>query len=363
MTDPVKPRRYDNSARRSHSDETRQRILGAARQAMVDRGYQATNVADIAAAVGVHIDTVYRLIGPKPVLLRELIERAISGRDAAVVAEERDYVKAIRAEADPARKLAIYAAAMYEIQGRLAPLLLALRDAATTEPEARQVWQEISDRRAANMRRLTVDLATAGGLRPGLSLEHAADIIWVTNSAEVYLLLTRERGWPPERYRQWLEETWCRLLLPEPSLQGPPDSASPGEAQRNVSLFRRLIDEGFVAGTTDVLPEILSADFVEHQRHAFGSGDAHGIEALAETIRALHAAIDDFSLTIEDVVADRDRVWARLQTHGTTRPAPGMPAQPVSTEVIDICRFRDGRIVEHWGAINRPPAAGRWPTA
>ncbi|HEX3542021.1 MAG TPA: TetR/AcrR family transcriptional regulator [Acidimicrobiales bacterium] len=237
MTDPVKPRRYDNTSRRSHSDETRRRILGVAHQAMVERGYQATNIADVAAAVGVHIDTVYRLIGPKPVLLRELIERAISGRDAAVRPEDRDYVKAIRTEADPARKLAIYAAAMYDIQGRLAPLLLALRDAATTAPEAKQVWQEISDRRATNMRLLVEDLAGAGGLRPGLSTNDAADIIWVTNSAEVYLQFTRERRWPPERYRQWLEETWCRLLLPDPPLHG--GSSNP-EAQRTSPSGRDL---------------------------------------------------------------------------------------------------------------------------
>ena len=47
----------------------------------------------------------------------------------------------------------------------MAPLLLALRDASATEPEAEQVWREISDRRAANMRKLAGDLEDTGGLR------------------------------------------------------------------------------------------------------------------------------------------------------------------------------------------------------
>ncbi len=211
----VKSRTYDNTAREAQSEETRQRILDAGRELMVERGYRSTTVAAIATRAGVHVDTVYELVGRKPVLLRELIEQALSGTDATVAAEDREYVKAIRAERDPARKLAIYARAVREIQARMAPLLLALRDASATEPDAAEVWREISDRRAANMRKLAQDLEAAGGLRAGLSIAEAADVIWATNSSELYVLLTVERGWPPDRYERWLADTWCRLLLPD----------------------------------------------------------------------------------------------------------------------------------------------------
>jgi AcrR family transcriptional regulator len=222
VEEKVKGRHYDNAGRRIQSAETRQSIIDAARMLMVEHGYRATTIAAIAKGAGVHVDTVYALVGRKPVLLRELIEQAISGTDRAVVSEERDYVKAMRAEADPVRKLTIYAGAMRRIQGRMAPLLLALRDASATEPEAKQVWQEISDRRAANMRLLVQDLASAGGLRSGLSIDDAADVIWVTNSSEVYVLLTVERGWPPDRYERWLAEAWSRLLLPDERRAGLP---------------------------------------------------------------------------------------------------------------------------------------------
>lgn len=211
----VKKRPYDNSARLDRSNETRQAILDAARFEMLERGYRATTIAGIARRAGVHVDTVYALVGRKPVLLRELIEHAVSGTDEAIPAERRDYVDAIRAEPDPRRKLAIYARATREIQARLAPLLLALRDASTTEPEARAVWEEISERRAMNMRELAKDLKSVGGIRSGLSIAEAADSIWVTNSAEVYVLLTSERGWPPNRYERWLADSWSRLLLPD----------------------------------------------------------------------------------------------------------------------------------------------------
>ena len=98
----------------------------------------------------------------------------------------------------------------------MAPLVLALRDASATEPEAHEVWQTISDRRAANMRKLAQELRKAGGLRRGLSIDEAADVIWATNSAELFTMLTVERGWKAARYERWLADTWSRLLLPGP---------------------------------------------------------------------------------------------------------------------------------------------------
>ncbi len=204
---------YDSSGRKASSEATRQRILDRAHASLLERGYRATKLADVARSADVHVATVYELVGRKPAILRELIERAISGADRPIPAEQRDYVAAMRAEPDPARKLTIYAAATTAIHARMAPLLLALRDAATTEPEAEAVWREISDRRAANMRLLATDLASAHGLRPGLTIDEVADFIWATNSAELYVLLTSERRWEPERYERWLVELWQRHLL------------------------------------------------------------------------------------------------------------------------------------------------------
>ena len=212
MENEVKRRSYDARRRRAESVQTRQRVLDAASDLMLDKGYRATTIAAVAARAGVNVDTVYELVGRKPVILRELIEQAISGTDHAVAAKDRDYVKAVKAEPDPAKKLALYARAVCRIQARMAPLLLALRDASTTEPEAELVWREISDRRAANMRKLVGDLRDSGGLRTGLSIDDAADVVWAMASSELYLLFTLDRGWSRRRYERWLADAWCRLL-------------------------------------------------------------------------------------------------------------------------------------------------------
>jgi len=213
MDRDVKRRTYDASHRQARAAETRQKILEAARGLILAKGYRATKIADIAAEAGVNLDTVYELVGRKSVVLRELIEQAISGIGRPVIAEERDYVKAIQQEPDPAKKLSLYANAVCKVQGRMAPLFLALRDASSTEPEAQQVWREISERRADNMRKLVRDIRGSGRLRAGLSVDQAADVVWAMNSSELYVLLTVERGWSSRRYASWLADAWCRLLL------------------------------------------------------------------------------------------------------------------------------------------------------
>jgi AcrR family transcriptional regulator len=213
MAKEVKSRPYDSRRRQAQSTNTRQRILDAARHLILDRGYRATTIGAVAAEAGVSVDTIYALVGRKPVILRELIEQAISGTDHAVEAEEREYVTAMRAEPEPAKKLAIYARAVCTIQTRMAPLFLALRDASSTEVEAERVWKDISERRAANMGKLVRDVADPGGLRAGVSLDDAADVVWAMASSELYVMLTAERGWSPAHYEGWLADTWCRLLL------------------------------------------------------------------------------------------------------------------------------------------------------
>lgn len=204
-------RRYDASGRRQAAQANRRAILDAARELFTTRGYAATTMSDIAERAGVALDTVYAAVGRKPAVFLELVETALSGTDQVVPARQREYVRAIRAEPDARHKLEIYARAIGDIHGRLAPLLRVAQTA--THPEVREVWQNIARRRAANMRELAQELAATGQLRPELGLDEIADIIWATNSPEFHCLLVEDRGWSPERFTTWLADTWHRLLL------------------------------------------------------------------------------------------------------------------------------------------------------
>lgn len=213
MSDPVKPRRYRSSLREEQARRTRQAILSAARQVFAEHGYAATTIAQIAATAGVAVDTVYASVGTKPVLMRLLIETAISGIDQAVPAEQRDYVRQVKAAVTAQDKIRIYAAAVTDVNRRLAPLHLVLRGAAAAAPELAEIRDEISARRAANMRLFARDLAATGELRTDLDVDDVADVVWSMNSAEYFSLLVRERGWDPDKFAAWLAEAWSRLFL------------------------------------------------------------------------------------------------------------------------------------------------------
>lgn len=215
MTRKASPKKrvYRSKLRAAAAGETRQAILAAARTLLVDKGYSAMRMDRIAADAGVALDTVYAAVGTKPTLIRLLIETAISGADAAIPAEEREYVQRIRAAPSAEEKLETYAHALRLIHSRLAPLVRALHDAAGTHPELTSLWREIADRRHRNMLLLAAELRTAGGVRAELSCEDLADTLWTLGAPEVFLLLTQERGWSGERFVEWLASSWRRLLL------------------------------------------------------------------------------------------------------------------------------------------------------
>ena len=100
MPPKIKPEDDTTRAgRRAAAASTRARILVAARNLFIVRGYLGTKMDDVAADAEVALDTVYASVGTKTELFRLLVETAISGTDRPVVAEERPYVQAMEGRA------------------------------------------------------------------------------------------------------------------------------------------------------------------------------------------------------------------------------------------------------------------------
>lgn len=131
-----------------------------------------------------------------------------------------------------------------------------------------------------------------------------------------------------------------------------PHGATGGDAAaRNAAAFRRVIEEGFNRGNFDAWEDCMAPAFAEHQ---YGLPATRA--ALAQAIAGLRRAMPDLHLTIEEMVASGDRLWVRMTSRGTHRgPFMGFPPTGKRFEitVIDVCRFEDGTIVEHWGVPDR----------
>ncbi len=115
--------------------------------------------------------------------------------------------------------------------------------------------------------------------------------------------------------------------------------------------FRRIIEEGIGRGDESVLDAFVAPDVVEHQR-----GNAQGLEGAKGVARTLHRWTSDFSLTVEDIAVAGDVVWARNRARGTNTASVmgfGPSGAPIELDVIDIGRFEDGLLVEHWGIADQ----------
>jgi hypothetical protein len=101
-----------------------------------------------------------------------------------------------------------------EVAPQGAPILLLVRAAAATDLAMAELLAEADRQRWDRMRHNAVRLAAAGGIREGVSLDEAADVMWTVTSIEMYDLLVRQRRWPIDRYGRFVAETIAAALLP-----------------------------------------------------------------------------------------------------------------------------------------------------
>jgi len=206
-------RRYDSSGRRERARQTRDQITGIAKEMFLADGYAATTVAAIAAAAHVSVETIYKGFGGKPGLVRAIIEKGLAGEGPVPAEQRSDHIR--DTEPDPRRIFAAWGAFTAEVGPRVFPILQLARDAAS-DPEVAATLEEISAARLARMTVNAAGLATAGHLRPGITVSQAADIMWAINSPELFELLVLHRGWTYERYGQLIAQVLASTLLPAP---------------------------------------------------------------------------------------------------------------------------------------------------
>jgi steroid delta-isomerase-like uncharacterized protein len=140
--------------------------------------------------------------------------------------------------------------------------------------------------------------------------------------------------------------------------------------EANKAAYRRLIEEVFNRGNLAVVDELVAADAVDHSGMP---GRPEGAEGVKWAARMFRTAFPDLHFTVEDQVAEDDRLVNRFTVRGTHRGEfMGIPptGRQVTVGGIDLIRVRDGRAVEHWvhmdmlglmqqlGVIPAPGAAG-----
>jgi AcrR family transcriptional regulator len=210
---PLK-RKYDSSRRKEQARLTRLRIAEAARRLFMERGYAGASIEAIAAEAGVAKETVYSIFTNKRNVLAFLLDISIGGDDEPIKVLDRPGPRAVMSDTDQRRQLSGFSRDIAEIMERAAPVFEIVRDAAKIEPEIQERLELLLQERLRNMTRFVHSVAANGPLREGLDEARASETVWALSSPDLFHLMIAERGWPKEKYSQWLGDILARYLLP-----------------------------------------------------------------------------------------------------------------------------------------------------
>ncbi|MBA2256266.1 MAG: ester cyclase [Thermoleophilaceae bacterium] len=117
-------------------------------------------------------------------------------------------------------------------------------------------------------------------------------------------------------------------------------------SEENKGIAQRAFEEVYGNRDPDVADEIYAPDFVDHDP-ATPDEMRRGPDGVKQQAAMYGGAFPDIQMTVEDQVAEGDKVVTRWSAHGTHLGVPGSGNQ-VTVIGITIARLADGKIQEEW---------------
>ena len=120
-------------------------------------------------------------------------------------------------------------------------------------------------------------------------------------------------------------------------------------SEENKAIARRAWE---LVDNPDIIDEVYAPDVVWHEP----DGEVRGIEEAKQFISMYKTAFPDMKATVEDVIAEGDKVVTRVTIRGTHQGEVdefGLPTgRQVEVKGITISRFEGGKIVEDWDSYD-----------
>jgi ketosteroid isomerase-like protein len=114
------------------------------------------------------------------------------------------------------------------------------------------------------------------------------------------------------------------------------------ETMNDAEAAARVIIDILATGDLDTVSSAVAEEYIDHQ--GLGDVEIRGQHGFRRIVEAVHTS-SDVRVTIEDIVAAEDKAALRLGWHGINRAG-----RTVTRETLELLRFADGRLIEHWGA-------------
>jgi steroid delta-isomerase-like uncharacterized protein len=122
--------------------------------------------------------------------------------------------------------------------------------------------------------------------------------------------------------------------------------------EENKAKVRLLIEEFINKGNLAVADKTFATNFVNHSPAAGATPDRQGFK---QYITTLHTAFPDFHCSVEDLIAEGDRVVVSLMCRGTHKGdfmGISPMGKPVNVASLSVLRFAGGRVVERWNVTD-----------
>lgn len=123
----------------------------------------------------------------------------------------------------------------------------------------------------------------------------------------------------------------------------------------NKALVRRMFEEVFMQGNLAAVDQLFAPDYLMHNPGA--TWVVLGYLGVKQTVTEVRTAFPDFSLSVEDVIAEGEKVMTRYTWRGTQQGTfLGIPptGKQVTVTGILVSRVVDGKIAEEWGIVDMP---------
>jgi predicted ester cyclase len=123
---------------------------------------------------------------------------------------------------------------------------------------------------------------------------------------------------------------------------------SDNDASKKNLEASHVIDQAFKTGDVSKIDSVVAGDFLDHRDY----GDVKSRDSLKALIKMVHDTFKDMKMETIHEISDKDYVYTWMRYSGTSNGEMGMPKGPYDMSGIELSKFKDGKVVEHWAFMN-----------
>jgi AcrR family transcriptional regulator len=203
----AKKRPYRSESRSAQAAQTKERILGAAKNLFESEGFDYATIEKIAQEANVSIPTVYSLFQSKRGILRALMDEVFpKDQFEALVDKSKE-------APSPEERLLYSAKIARQIYDAERAQMEVFRGASVLSPEFKELEKEREMRRHDRQEVTIKAMVKENSLAKGVSVNKARDILWAFTGRDIYRMLVIEQEWTSEEYEKWLAQLLINTLI------------------------------------------------------------------------------------------------------------------------------------------------------